>query len=176
MTPARATAYVGLASVLVAWLAGASGLTGSSSSPQPPAPRAETSATQVIANEVQLQASRLRVRLAAAPVPREPSRNPFTFASAVVHQPGATTTARKVAAPATPVPPPERPLQLVGVAEQETPTGAVRTAMITADSDELFMVAEGDTLGGRYRVKAVGQDVVELVDLVTSATRRLSLR
>jgi hypothetical protein len=48
--------------------------------------------------------------------------------------------------------------------------------MITADSDELFMLIEGDTLGGRYRVKSVGADVVELTDLVTTATRRLALR
>ena len=48
--------------------------------------------------------------------------------------------------------------------------------MITADSDELFMLIEGDTLGERYRVKAVGPEVVELIDLVTTATRRLTLR
>ena len=39
--------------------------------------------------------------------------------------------------------------------------------MITADSDELFMLIDGDTLGGRYRVKSIGADAVELIDLVT---------
>ncbi len=42
--------------------------------------------------------------------------------------------------------------------------------MITADSDELFMLIEGETLGGRYRVKTVGPDLVELTDLVTAGT------
>ena len=44
------------------------------------------------------------------------------------------------------------------------------------DSDELFMLVEGDTLGGRYRVKAIAAETVELTDLVTGATRRLTLR
>ena len=48
--------------------------------------------------------------------------------------------------------------------------------MITADSDELFMLTEGETLGGRYRVKAVTETAVELIDLVTGASRRLVLR
>ena len=176
MTPTRATGYVGLAFVLVAWLADATGLS-VGSAPAPPSPdRAEPSPTQVIANEVQAQASRLRDRLAAAPAPRQPARNPFTFAARAVRQGNVPTgTAGRINTP-VPATPPEPPLQLVGVAERETPAGTVRTAMITADSDELFMLIEGDTLGGRYRVKSVGPDVVELTDLVTTATRRLALR
>jgi hypothetical protein len=48
--------------------------------------------------------------------------------------------------------------------------------MITADSDELFMLSEGETLGGRYRVTAISETGVELIDLVTGASRRLVLR
>jgi hypothetical protein len=48
--------------------------------------------------------------------------------------------------------------------------------MITADSNELFMLVEGDVLGGRYKVKEVGADAVELTDLVTNAIRQLTLR
>jgi hypothetical protein len=176
MTPTRATAYVGLASVLVAWLAGAAVLSVTTSWPEPQAPRVETSPTQAIADEVQAQASRLRGRLAVAPVPREPLRNPFAFAPRTVRAEHASAAAAPK--PLKPVSelPAEPPLQLVGVAERETPTGVVRTAMITADSDELFMLVEGDTLGARYRVKTVGADVVELADLVTGTTRRLALR
>jgi hypothetical protein len=174
MTPTRATAYVGLGSVLVAWLAGAAAV--GPGSPQYPTERPEISATQALANEVQSQTSRLRGRLAVAPAPREPSRNPFTFVSRTVKPtlvPTGTTGKSNATIPATP---PEPPLQLVGVAERETPSGPVRTAMITADSDELFMLIEGETLGGRYRVKTVGPDLVELTDLVTAGTRRLTLR
>jgi hypothetical protein len=175
MTFTRASAYVGLASVLVSWLAGAAGLSVTSSAPPQTPRRSDTATTQALADEIQTQASRLRGRLAAAPVPHEPIRNPFAFAprrAAVVR--GTSGTTVKPAAVAMPVG--EPPLQLAGVAERETPTGTVRTAMITADSDELFMLVDGDTLGGRYRVKSVGADVVELIDLVTGATRRLAMR
>ena len=175
MTPTRATAYVGLALVLVAWLAAAAGVTVTSPSP-PQARQAGVSATQALADEVQAQAARLRERMSHAPAPRTPVRNPFAFA------PRSTTQARQSTglAPKPLEPearePGEPPLQLVGIAEHETPAGVVRTALITADSDELFMIVEGETLGGRYRVKTVLPAAVELTDLVTSTARRLSLR
>lgn len=174
MSPKRATAYVGLASVLAAWLATAAGLTVAPAQQEPPAPVSSVHSQQ-LAEEIQVQATRLRERLAVAPVPRQPSRNPFAFGPRII-----TPTRRAVApAPAADpadAPPPEPPLQLVGVAERKTDTGTVRTAMITADSDELFMLSEGETLGGRYRVTAISETGVELIDLVTGASRRLVLR
>jgi hypothetical protein len=177
MTPKRSMGYVGLTFAAAAWLANAAGLS-LNSSPPPPAStdRAELSSTQVIANEVQTQAVRLRNRLASAPAPRQPSRNPFAFAAPIARQPNAPTGTAGRTTIAQPSAPAEPPLQLIGVAERETPTGVVRTAMITADSDELFMLVEGDTLGARYRVKSVAPQAVELVDLVTTGTRRLALR
>jgi hypothetical protein len=173
MTRTRATVYVGIALVLAAWLAAAAGLTVPTEQTAASRPQA-TSDTQALADDIQVQATRLRERLAAAPAPRQPSRNPFMFGERPA------PAARKSAgiAPAIePVgPPPEPPLQLVGVAEKKTDQGSVRTAMITADSDELFMLTEGETLGGRYRVKTIGEDAVELTDLVTGASRRLALR
>jgi hypothetical protein len=176
MSPTRATAYVGLALVLVAWLAGAAGIAVTSPSPQPQPGHVGVSATQALADEVQAQASRLRARMARAPAPRTPVRNPFAFAKR-------TATPAQEPPGVLPKPlgpaqsgPGEPPLQLVGIAERETPAGVVRTALITADSDELFMMVEGDTLGGRYRVKTVFPDGVELTDLTTSMARRLSLQ
>jgi hypothetical protein len=177
MTPRRATGYVGLTFAAAAWLANAAGLSLSSGpSPESSAERAEASPTQLIANEIQTQASRLRDRLAVAPAPREPFRNPFTFAASNVRPVNTPTGTAGRSTQVSPSVPAEPPLQLIGVAERETPSGIVRTAMITADSDELFMLIEGDALGGRYRVKSVGPEVVELTDLVTTATRRLTLR
>ena len=72
--------------------------------------------------------------------------------------------------------PAEPPLQLVGVAERETPAGTVRTAMITADSDELFMLIDGDTFGGRYRVKTCRPRRRRAHRSRHRATRRLALR
>jgi hypothetical protein len=179
MTPTRATAYVGLASVLVAWLAGAAGLSVTADRPRAPDRQALSDGTQQLADEVQAQAARLKDRLAAAPVPVTPFRNPFAFRErevardrVVARRPGA---AIPDSAP-TPQVAPEPPLQLIGIAERHTADGPVRTAMITADSDELFMLAVGETLGARYRVEAIGPDAVELADLVTAGTRRLSLK
>lgn len=123
-----------------------------------------------VALNVQSQAARLRERLAVAPAPRAPIRNPFTFAArepvAVAVRPQALALA--VAAD-PPLPEPE--LVLLGVAEQ----GSTRTAMM-GSGDELLMATEGQTLVGRYRVAKVSADAVELVDLVTGATRRLFLK
>ena len=178
MSPTRATVYVGLAVLLVGWLAAAAGVAVTSRSPQSPPGPPDVSATQAMADEVQTQALRLRQRMAAAPVPRTPLRNPFAFAASS----GAAAPRPAVAGPkppveaALPTTPDEPPLQLIGIAGRETAAGMVRTALITADSDELFMVVVGDTLGGRYRVQAVGPEGAELMDLATKTTLRLALR
>jgi hypothetical protein len=168
--------YVGLALVLVAWLATASGVSVAPRPPQPQ-PAAAISPTQALADDVQAQASRLRERMSTAPVPRTPTRNPFAFAPASAFK----RAERSAVASTMPVEtagaiPSEPPLQLVGVAERQTATGVVRTALITADSDELFMLVAGETLGGRYKVSDVGAQAVELADVVSGATRRLVLR
>ena len=177
MTPKRAVAYVGVASVLIAWLAAAAGVSIGSSPVQSAPVAVQTAGTQSLADDVQAQTERLRGRMASAPIPQEPIRNPFAFAPRVLRQesrrPSAVPAAAEAAAPA---PPPEPVLQLIGVAERNTPAGVVRTAMITAGPDELFMVTAGEALGPRYKVTNVGPDVVELTDLVTSAVRRLTLR
>jgi hypothetical protein len=176
MTPARATMYVGIAAVLVAWLAAASGVSVAPRSPEPRRSMPGRSATQALADDVQAQASRLRERMARAPVPRAPVRNPFAFetrAAGSRERPLAAEPGPRAAAAAVPT---EPPLQLVGVAERRTPAGLVRTALITADSEELFMLVAGDTLGGRYKVTVVDADAVELLDLVSGTLRRLALR
>jgi len=174
MTPLRATTYVGVASVLVAWLASASGVSAPPESPAPQ-PRSAVASTQALADDVQTQTARLRGRLASAPAPRSPARNPFAFAERA-RRPAVEHATVASSSDASPTLPPEPPLQLVGVAEQQTAGATVRTALVTADSDELFMLTVGASLGGRYRVTAIGSDAVELNDLVTGATRRLTLR
>ena len=172
MTPARAATYLVGAILLAAWLASAAGVA------RPhlfPVPRrsAESMQLDAVALTVQSQAARLRQRLAAAPMPQAPTRNPFTFAAREpVDPPAASARPRTPAAPVVSDPPlPEPALVLLGVAEQ----GSTRTAMV-GFGDELLMASEGQTLAGRYRVAKVGADAIELVDLGTGATRRLFLR
>jgi hypothetical protein len=176
MTAKRAAAYFGGASLLLAWLASAAGLVRQTPEVSPSPTPVVTSGTETLAADVQAQALRLKERLAAAPLPQEPLRNPFRFAER-----DAPARREQPSAPADPVPPPlaapvEPALELIGVAEDQTAQGLVRTAIVTALTDELFLVKEGETIGGRYRVKTVGSDAVELTDLVSGMSRRLALR
>lgn len=177
MTSSRAVAYIGGASLLAAWLASAAG-----TSRQPPAapispPQPLDAALDAIATDVQSQALRLRQRLAAAPAPQTPLRNPFSF---VVRPASRMPAVARVERPAAPVPvdpaAAEPPLSLLGVAEQQSATGMIRTAMLGGDDDQLHMVVEGQEVAGRYRVAKVTADTVELSDLTTGAIRRLFLK
>lgn len=177
MSAKRAAGYLGGALLLLAWLSSAGGLM--RQTPDPPAtPRPiETSGTTTLAADVQAQTLRLKSRLAAAPAPQEPFRNPFTFASRALPDRRATPPRVEADAPPPTVGQPLEPaIELIGVAESESPKGVVRTAIISALSGELFLVKEGESLAGRYRVGTVLADAVELNDLLSGTVRRLALR
>jgi hypothetical protein len=174
MAPARAAAYLGGTLLLVAWLASAAGVSRRQPELQITRPKAEAVQLDALATDVQSQAVRLRTRLAAAPAPQMPLRNPFMFAGSAPVRRAAAPVEPRLEPPAPDVP--ELVLELAGVAEQNTDAGLKRTAMVAAPGDQLYMVTEGQELAGRYRVSAVGADAVELKDLVTGATRRLALR
>jgi hypothetical protein len=171
-------AYFGGGMVLLAWLASAAGVPSPAGQNVTIRPVPDPPSLDALASDVQSQAVRLRQRLASAPAPKSPLRNPFSFDS------------RDVAKPRAPRPAPEPttgvslveslvaelPLTLLGLAEKQTPDGPKRTAIVGGAADELFMVGDGDELAGRYRVVAIGADAVELKDLLTGATRRLVLR
>jgi hypothetical protein len=177
MTATRAAAYIGGCSLLAAWLSSAA-----STSLREPQPRPDTerqaagSATEVLAADVQAHAARLRQRLASPPAPQVPARNPFMFRPREMPPPRPAPPVRRLEAPPPAALPDEPPLVLIGVAEEHTPVGPVRTAMIAAEGNELFLVKAGDTVLGRYRVERVGADAVELKELTASTIRRLGLR
>lgn len=176
MTPKKVALYLVGGSVLAAWLAAAASVDRAAEPPFVPSP-VQTSGTETLAEEVQAQTVRLRARLAAAPSPHQPSRNPFAFAPKPVTNPRpARPAATTSPAPPDPIVAPEPPLTLIGLAEDESPTGPIRTAIISADGGELLMVRVGESIGARYRVQAIGADAVELTDLTTGAARRLVLR
>jgi len=171
MSPARAAAYLGGGILLAGWLASAAGVV----RPSPARflrPSAEAVQLDAVAANVQSQAARLRQRLAVAPAPQAPVRNPFAFVEAPASPVVAVPRRAVPAAPIVVEPSvPEPDLVLLGVAEQ----GSIRTAMM-ASGDDLLMATEGQTVAGRYRVGKVTADAIELIDLGTGATRRLSLR
>jgi hypothetical protein len=169
--------YAGTATLLAAWLAVAGGMPRRPSRPvRADSRRADTAVLDTLALDVQSQAVRLRQRLATAPAPQRPIRNPFGFAPHAAAPTRSGTPRRPTVAPAEVPAAPEPSLTLLGIAEDKTANGLVRTAVIGTDGDDLIMAIEGQKVAGRYRVVAIGPDVVELKDFTTGSTRRLSLR
>lgn len=175
MTIRRAALYIGGATLLVAWLSSASSLSpqGGNDVPQAGSAAADEQADRALA-DMQAHAGRLKQRLAAAPLPQKPARNPFMFGTAPPAEPA--EPARQVRTAALPPPPPAEPvLSLIGIAEERRPEGVRRTAMIATEGDELVVAAIDDVVAGRYKVTAIGQDAVELADSATGLVRRLGL-
>lgn len=136
--------------------------------------------TPIDASSVALarEIARLRDRLRPG-VPPHHGRDLFQFA------PVASVAPHAVAAtPVRPVLPvlndataaPQQPaLTLIGIAEDATPDGPVRTAIISG-SGQLFLVKEGDRVTPRYLVAQISTDVVELTDATDHSARRLALK
>jgi hypothetical protein len=179
MTTRRAVTSGGLLCLLAAWLASAASTTlQRPAAPVDPDPTAvyQAASTEALAAEVQAHAARLRQRLASAPVPQLPHRNPFAFEPRPQPELRQTDPRTQPILSAEPPPPPDPVLSLIGVAEDETQNGPQRTAILADGAESVLMVGVGETVLGRYRVSAIGADAVELTDLQTSAVRRLGLR
>jgi len=177
MISKRAAVYVGGA-LLVAYLAAANSAPVQDVPPARGTPRAAAPATDAMAREVASQAATLRSRLAVAPVPELHPRNPFNFAPVAAARRAPAGAVRAAVQDNTPAPPPAAivPLSLMGIAEDPSPQGPRRTAIIGGPGDALYMVTEGQAVGDRYRVTAIGADAVELKDLQTGGIRRLAMR
>jgi hypothetical protein len=177
MTAIRAAAYAGGGALLVAWFAAAAGAPTQEGPPprDPAAAIAPTSGSASLAADVQAQALRLRERMAQAPAPDEHARNPFSFAPVRAARAIPPPVAAAAAEPVVPIAAAPA-LTLMGIAEETSPDGPHRTAVIGGPSDALYMVVEGQRFADRYEVNAIGQDAVELKDLITGAYRRLAMR
>jgi hypothetical protein len=122
--------------------------------------------------ELAAEIARLQERLRPTTEPST-SRNLFRF-NAPVRPTMDTPLVVPDALP--PAPPAMRPpLTLVGLAEDTTDAGVVRTAIISGFGD-IFLVKAGDRVGSRYRVAAVASDGADLIDDTDGATLHLSLK
>jgi hypothetical protein len=177
MSAGRAAATVGGMALMAAWLASAAGvIRGPRESVTSWADTTATTGAETLAADVQAQAARLRERLSHAPVPHPAARNPFRFQPRAVSQRPVARAAAIIEPPPSPVaPPPPPPLKLEGLAEREI-SGARKRIAILSRFGEIYLVPEGDTVEGRYRVVAIGADAVELEDVSTGATTRLAIR
>ena len=177
MTLRRATLYIGGGSLLVAWFSSAASVSQMRTPPRAFSEGQSVAApTDGVAEAVQAQSRRLRLRLATAPLPQQPLRNPFAFRPAPSASPARVRAAAAEPVAMEPVIPEEPRLELVGIAEQRTPAGAVRTAMIATESNELLMAPVGAAVLGRYTVAVIDGDGVTLTEVATGRTRRLVLQ
>ena len=125
---------------------------------------------------MQAEVARLHDRIAPTATPSH-ARDLFRFAGGRAPRP-MTSAPQQPAAPAAeaPVEAQEKPtLQLIGVAEDESADGMVRTAIVAGLGD-LFLVKAGDVVAGQYLVERVTADAVQLTDTSTSASTTLTLR
>jgi len=178
MTLRRATLYIGGGTLLVAWFSSAASVSLGRNPRRPlPAERDTASRTEALAVSVQTQARRLAQRLATAPTPQQPVRNPFAFKALSDRR----ATPARVAAP-EPEPAPlmaavvEPALVLIGLAERQNGDGVVRSAVISGDGLDLIMAEVGTVVLGQYTVTSIGNDAVEMKETSTGRFRRLVLQ
>jgi hypothetical protein len=171
MNVKRTTAIVLSAAALAAWFAGAATTTRVARAPlvvMPPP-------VDVQGAELAKEIARLHERLRPTVPPAQPGRNVFAFRSRpapiVAAPPPVTAAQLPPPAPA----PPRFAFKLLGIAEDETADGAVRTAILSGDG-QVVMVKEGESIAGRYLVTKITADVVEITDTNDDSTRRLALR
>jgi hypothetical protein len=172
MNVKRTTTLVVAGGALAAWLAAAatsrSREIGEPLVLKPPAIDGRGAA---LADEI----SRLHERLRPSVRPPQTGRDLFSF---VASRPRPVELAQMPAAALTEAPirrPAPLAMRLSGIAEDATPDGVVRTAIISGFG-QLFLAKEGDAVTDRYRVVKISSDVVELTDLADSTTLRLALR
>jgi hypothetical protein len=176
MNPRRAALYAGGGAMLVAWLAAANTSTRSDPPPRVTAGRTPDRVDDVAAR-VREEGERLRTRLTHAPAPVVNARNPFSFAAAPSSSRASAHPLPPVSeSDAAPILPPSLPLTLMGIAEDPSPAGPKRTAILGGTAGDIYMVTVGQTIAARYSVTAIGADAIELKDLATGGLRRLALQ
>ncbi|MEE2638801.1 MAG: hypothetical protein VYE68_16385 [Acidobacteriota bacterium] len=168
--------------LLAAWLSSAASTTSSGQAPNGlpigggAQPITALPDTGLIALDQEV--ARLTARLDAAPRPRTPSRNPFSLvARGVMPSPRNVSPAVPGFVPATPSPVAAATaptVTLAGIAVDRTPVGRRRTAILSAEG-RVVLAHVGDEVIGRYQVRLIDEDTVELLDLQTRTPLRLML-
>lgn len=168
---ARRTIWFGVASIAIAtWL------TASTAGPQQPAASDTAPRTAPIdryAETLRLEVERLHERLRPNAEPTG-HRDLFRF-STPARQRADVLVPSESADRESPAPVTAPSMRLIGIAEDVTPDGPVRTAVVSGLGD-VFLVKPGDTIADRYRVLSVSPESVQLVDPATSIESTLTLR
>lgn len=170
------------ATALATWMASAPPVGAPGGPVRTPAPAARVSPAAVTAPaevpDLTDEAERLARRLEAQQAYSEPSRDLFQFKAAAPARPRAAVAAvaAVVPAPVVPASVPAAPVfVLVGIAEETSAGVPVRTAVISG-AGEVWLVKAGEKVDGRFEVRAVDADAVELIRADTGTALRLSFR
>ena len=183
MTNSRVAMLTGGVALLAAWLSSAAGTVPSAPVPAGPigiGPAPAQTVTPAPARlDLERQVARLASRLENAPRPRDPARNPFTLTARTrgtsPPPPEVGTTPRPVPGVAHSAAAGPPTVSLAGIGAERTPDGRRRTAVLSFDG-RVFLGRIGDEVMGRFQVRAVTDDAVELFDLRDGALLRLTLR
>jgi hypothetical protein len=134
------------------------------------------SARKAIAgSDIEQLADRLHVRLKAEESYRTPGRDLFRFQSKPVSRPVVKAVPPAFVEAPAPAPAPVLPtLSLSGVASDMV-DGAPRRAAVLSAPAGVFIVREGESVGGLYKVVSIGEESVELEAIADGARRTLRL-
>ena len=188
MRKARLALWAAGAALLAAWLSSAAGtMPGRGSSPPSaggPAPPSQAAMARQAAAppaeriDLDREVARMAAYLERAPRPRPSVRNPFTLAP---ERPAAGVAGERATVPDGWAPSPasaagDAPLRvsLAGIATDETPSGPHRTAILSVEG-RVVLAEVGDEVPGRYQVRRIDDDGVELFDPGRQASFRLTL-
>jgi hypothetical protein len=170
----RRVVYYGVSALAIAsWFASAS--TSGVRTPAVPVPSLKPTPLDRSSAELQAEVARLHARLAPTAIPSH-ARDLFHFSGRAPRNgsaaPAPAPAAVIAAAPVTV----SRPsLTLIGIAEDASDEGTVRTAIVSGLGD-VFLVKAGDTIAGRYRVEQVSGDAALVTDITTASQTTLALR
>ncbi len=169
----RRIAWLGVTSIAVAsWFSAAS--TPDLRTPSPIERASSTRDLDRSAATMQSEVARLHDRIAPTATPSH-ARDLFRFAGRAPRPMTGAAQQPVVQEVESPIETPPRPtLQLIGIAEDESADGTVRTAIVAGLGD-LYLVKPGDVVAGQYRVERVTADAVQLTDTSTSASTTLTL-
>ena len=101
-------------------------------------------------------------------------RNPFDATPPPPPAPRVPHPGDKDYVPPPPPPPPVAELPLKYYGYGTVPNGTARRAYLT-DGDEIYVVAEGDTLLGRYRILKIGNATLEFEDVTSHIQGRKNI-
>ena len=169
----RRVAWFGVSALAIAtWFAAAStsGVRAPIVSVPPARPTALDRSSAVLQSEV----ARLHERIGPTVGPSR-SRDLFRFNVRAPQRPAPSSRPAAAVEPAAPVVALRPALKLIGIAEDTSESGVVRTAIVSGPG-ELFLVKAGELIAGRFHVDQVSADAVLLTDTTTSDSTTLALR